>query len=87
MTPLHLSTFDGHFGIVKLLLERGADAHAMNNEGQTPLELSLQRGYPEVTDLLRKHGAGRARFDESFLTLILSLIGVRIYHSQETSWI
>ena len=50
---------NGHIGTVKLLLECGADAHAMNNEGQTPLELSLQRGYPEITDLLRKHGAGR----------------------------
>jgi ankyrin repeat protein len=56
---MHFSTFHGYLEIVKLLLERGADIHAMNDEGETPYQLSLQRGNREIADLLREHGAGR----------------------------
>jgi ankyrin repeat protein len=56
---MHLSAANGHLEIVKLLLERGADIHAMNDEGETPYQLSLRRGNREIADLLRKHGAGR----------------------------
>jgi ankyrin repeat protein len=33
-TPMHLSACNGYLEIVKLL-ERGADLHTMNNEGET----------------------------------------------------
>ncbi len=43
---MYLSVGNGHRGVVKLLLERGA-------EGQTPYRPSLARGYREIADLLR----------------------------------
>ena len=66
---MHFSAENGHLGIVKLLLERGADVHALNGDGQTPYQLSLAYGYREIADLLREHGAGRARFEEILLWL------------------
>lgn len=42
-----------HLGLVKLLLERGADVRVMNDEGRTPYRLSLQRGHREKEDCLR----------------------------------
>jgi hypothetical protein len=55
-----------------VLLERGADAGALCDKGQTPYEASLQRGYREVADLLRKHGAGGERFDKFFHSSMIS---------------
>jgi len=54
---------------VESLLERGADIHAMNREGQTPHQVSLAYGQREVADLLWRHGADRLgeRFDEFVL--------------------
>jgi ankyrin repeat protein len=67
-TPLHLACFNGKLDVsrflVKLFLERGADRHATNGEGQTPYEASLAFGFREVADLLRAHGASSERFDE-----------------------
>jgi ankyrin repeat protein len=68
---MHFSIFDGYLEIVKLLLERGADIHAMNDEGETPYQVSLRKGNREIADLLRKNGAGRLgeRFDrDPFMT-------------------
>ncbi|KAN0107171.1 hypothetical protein V8E52_010373 [Russula decolorans] len=56
---MHFSTFHGYLDVVKLLLERGADIHAMNDEGETSYQVSLQRGHREIADLLRENGAGR----------------------------
>jgi ankyrin repeat protein len=68
---MHFSADFGYLEMAKLLLERGADIHAMNREGQTPYQVSLARGRREVADLLWKHGAGRLgeRFDEIFYAL------------------
>ena len=66
-TPVHKSAANGHLEIVKLLLERGADIHAVNAEGETPYQVSLQSGEREIADLLRKHGAGKERFDKDIL--------------------
>jgi hypothetical protein len=32
MTPLHLSSLEGHFGVCQFLLEKGAVVNAKNNE-------------------------------------------------------
>jgi ankyrin repeat protein len=66
---MHLSARNGRPEIVKLLLERGGDIHAIDGEGQTPYQLSLAYGKREIADLLWENGAGRVgeRFDEILL--------------------
>jgi ankyrin repeat protein len=68
-TPILVSAGNGYLGIVKLLLERGADVRALSPEGETPYELSLAYGHREISDLLREHGTGNPRFEEIFLWL------------------
>ncbi len=40
-TPLHAAALLGHDDIARLLLEKGADINARNNEGHTPLDYAL----------------------------------------------
>jgi len=60
---MHLSVVDGHLSVVKLLLERGADVHALNPEGQTPYQESLAYGDFEIAGLFREHGVGKTMSD------------------------
>jgi hypothetical protein len=53
-TPLHHATFQGDLDIVKLLLERGADMHAMTNENNSPSELASIQGHTAVVQKLAK---------------------------------
>ncbi len=66
-TPIHISAVYDHLGLVKLLLERGADLHAMNDEGVTPYQLLLERGHREMADHLQRYSTGRERFDDILL--------------------
>ena len=43
---------DGYVPIVRALLERGADAHAVDAEDKTPLARAAARNHAEVIDLL-----------------------------------
>ena len=38
-TPLHRSTENDYYKVVELLIIKGADVNAKNNEGNTPLHL------------------------------------------------
>jgi ankyrin repeat protein len=55
---MHLSAF-GHFEIVKLLLEHGAEVLTVSSEGQTPYQVSLAFGHGEIVELLRERGGYR----------------------------
>lgn len=39
-TPLHDAASNGHIALSRLLVERGADIHAKNKKGKTPLEVA-----------------------------------------------
>ena len=39
-TVLHLAVYYGHLRVTKLLLDCGADVHALNKNGKTPFELA-----------------------------------------------
>ena len=57
-TPLQHAVFWGNKEIVELLIAKGADVNAKNSTGLTPLDYANR--YPEIADLLRKHG-GKTR--------------------------
>ena len=59
---------------MKLLLECGAEVHALNCGDQTPYETSLAYGYREIADLLWKYGTGKGRFDDIPLVLVSTAI-------------
>ena len=53
-TALHIVMTEGRFDVMQLLIDRGADVHAVNDKGLTPLHLAQ---YAEAVDLLVKAGA------------------------------
>ena len=55
-TPLHLISWRGDLlDVLRLLLEHGVDLDAKDEDGKTPLQMSLDRGYGEVTRLLSEY--------------------------------
>jgi tetratricopeptide (TPR) repeat protein len=56
-TPLHWAAYKGHRRIVSLLLKRGADVNAKNNDGRTPLMFAAGFGHRQVAKLLVQYKA------------------------------
>jgi len=54
-TPLHSTVRVGDVNIVKLLISKGANINAVNKRNRTPLDLAKK--FPEIVELLKKHGA------------------------------
>ena len=42
--------------IAQVLLEKGAEVNALDNDGETPLDQAIEGGFDEMVALLRKHG-------------------------------
>jgi uncharacterized protein len=57
VTPLHSAAAGAHPGIVKLLLEHGADPNARQPGGSTPLDAARQNGDEESAEALLAAGA------------------------------
>lgn len=55
--PLHIAAQNGHFDLVKLLLEKEAEINCLNNKSNTPLHMSLSYDYIEVSEYLISKGA------------------------------
>ncbi len=56
-TPLHKSSFWGHTGTARLLLEHNADVDAKNDEKRTPLHKASTWGRTETAKLLLQYKA------------------------------
>ncbi|XP_051684962.1 ankyrin repeat and SOCS box protein 3 isoform X3 [Oryctolagus cuniculus] len=54
---LHLAASQGHWKIVQILIEAGADPNATTLEETTPLFLAVENGQIDVLRLLLRHGA------------------------------
>ena len=52
-TPLHWAAYRGRDAVVELLLARGADPLAVDEEGRLPHDLALQHGHDKVAALLQ----------------------------------
>jgi ankyrin repeat domain-containing protein 17 len=52
-TALHVACYDGHAGVVMLLLGAGADPHVVDSLGDTPLRYAVSRGRAECVALLQ----------------------------------
>ena len=46
-----------HKEIVSMLLEKGADVHAKDNDGTTALMFAHQEGYTDIVRMLKQNGA------------------------------
>jgi ankyrin repeat protein len=55
--PLHIAAQNGHFNLVKMLVEKGAEINCQNNKLNTPLHMSLSYDYIEVSEWLIGKGA------------------------------
>ena len=59
-TALHEAAFEGRKETVELLIAKGADLNAKDDDGKTPLDLTIKRKRTKAADLLRKHGGKTA---------------------------
>ncbi|KAK3180996.1 hypothetical protein K4F52_007668 [Lecanicillium sp. MT-2017a] len=57
MTPLHVAAWHGRKPMAEYLLSKGADANALNEDGNGPLELAIKHERVEVVKLLLNNSA------------------------------
>lgn len=55
-TPLHMAVENGALGLVKTLVEHGADVNREDNLRYTPLAYALRENRPEIVEYLRSKG-------------------------------
>jgi len=51
---------NGHKEIAQLLIAKGADVNAEDEDGETPLNRAIKVKQTDLADLLRKHGGKTA---------------------------
>jgi ankyrin repeat protein len=61
MTPLMAAAGTGNMPIIRLILARGADSHAVNTLGENAGEMAARIGHAEAANLLKVAKAGSAR--------------------------
>ncbi|XP_015250018.1 PREDICTED: ankyrin repeat domain-containing protein 50-like [Cyprinodon variegatus] len=56
-TPLSIAAQEGHFNIVKMLLENGANPNHIDKYGRSPVKVAGKNGHVTVVRLLESYGA------------------------------
>jgi uncharacterized protein len=51
------AAWQGNLEAVKFLLDKGADVNVQTQDGRTAMKLAQERGYKEIVELLKAHGA------------------------------
>eukprot|EP00599_Poterioochromonas_sp_BG-1_P012211 CAMPEP_0173159958 /NCGR_PEP_ID=MMETSP1105-20130129/17473_1 /TAXON_ID=2985 /ORGANISM="Ochromonas sp., Strain BG-1" /LENGTH=865 /DNA_ID=CAMNT_0014078599 /DNA_START=84 /DNA_END=2677 /DNA_ORIENTATION=- len=54
-TPLHVAVSEGHWEIVKYLIDEGADKEALNGDGDNIYEIARKKGHQALLQELEKH--------------------------------
>ncbi|KAL5084943.1 hypothetical protein Trisim1_011297 [Trichoderma cf. simile WF8] len=57
LTDLIIASYHGHSALVKLLIEKGADMEAQDDDGQTPLSRAAENGHEATVKVLIEKGA------------------------------
>lgn len=57
LAPLHNAVLEGLAPVVEVLCRRGADLHAVEAKGFTPLQMARDYDVPEAAVVLEAHGA------------------------------
>jgi hypothetical protein len=60
--PLHHAVLGQNRAIVEAILDAGADVNALTDDGNTPLNMAIRRGNPELMRLLIQRGAAVTKF-------------------------
>ncbi|XP_058802518.1 ankyrin-1-like isoform X2 [Phymastichus coffea] len=78
-TPLHFAVKYGHENMAKLLINRGADVNANNDDPQfdTPLQLAIKYGHHRLIDLLLKNKANAKVIQKNGKKTTLHLLAER----------
>lgn len=66
-TPLHFAAQEGAIGVARVLLAAGADVDRVDEHSNTPLSTAVfnSRGWGDLIELLRQHGADPLRANSS----------------------
>ena len=76
-TPLHLAVLKNRPAMVKLLLELGADPHAKDERGNTPLNYAAARKDRTIADLLVAGGADARQRDLNRFEPVVPILSAR----------
>lgn len=64
-TPLHIAATDGHFDLVCLLLQNGADIDMQDKNDWSALHCAAKHSHLDITEVLLKHRANISLLTES----------------------
>lgn len=70
-TALHAACFNGHFEVVKLLIQIGMNVNVGNCKGQTPLLMACANGFFNIAKLLINNNANINQSDNEKFTPLL----------------
>ena len=60
-TPLHNAVVNRPKEVTELLIAKGSDVNAKEQNGRIPLDWAIRQKHAEIAALLRKHGGKRGK--------------------------